>query len=223
MNTSLSKKHLRYGTVLKINMDKVTDPFSTYMLPIFIKPGRTHFILRTPEDKLVKSRVEKNARVRMMNYHKPEDVCFKFYYNRHIVPMREEKVPGCKYLLHGWLHMSNFVFVTDLQTANWCNLTRHSDSLSCTIQFSKSGAWTQETQSISAWSATLPSGRWTGKSRTQRTSMLSNSSSRTTLPCSKKSGSESLQKAVIHLSWISGCSLRCAKKPIYTTNSWTRA
>lgn len=101
MNTSLSKKHLRYGTVLKINMDKVTDPFSTYMLPIFIKPGRTHFILRTPEDKLVKSRVEKNARVRMMNYHKPEDVCFKFYYNRHIVPMREEKVPGCKYLLHG--------------------------------------------------------------------------------------------------------------------------
>ena len=43
-----SKKFLRYGKILKINKDKLKDLENSFILPVFIKPGRTHFMLRTP-------------------------------------------------------------------------------------------------------------------------------------------------------------------------------
>ena len=42
-----NQKYLRYGKVLTMNSHLMTDPEKTFILPIFIKPGRTHFILRT--------------------------------------------------------------------------------------------------------------------------------------------------------------------------------
>lgn len=42
------RKYIRYGHPLFINKEKVVDPENTFILPMFIKPGRTHFILRTP-------------------------------------------------------------------------------------------------------------------------------------------------------------------------------
>lgn len=33
-----------------LNVEKSTDLRKTFILPIFIPPGRTHFILRTPQD-----------------------------------------------------------------------------------------------------------------------------------------------------------------------------
>ena len=75
------------------------DPVNTFVLPIFIKPGRTHFLLRTASDPKVKHRIDRGGKVRMLNYQKREDAHFRFYYNRHIVAQREEKVPGCKYFL----------------------------------------------------------------------------------------------------------------------------
>ena len=95
-SSAITKQHLRYGVVKRINYEFNSDPMSTFALPIFIKPGRTHFIIRTPEDQHIKSRMKKGHRVKMMSYHTKDDVPFKFYYNRHIIPMREEKVPGCK-------------------------------------------------------------------------------------------------------------------------------
>ena len=82
------RKYIRYRNSFFINLEKMKDPETTYILPIFIQPGRTHFMLRTPIDRKIKSRVENKQRVRIMNYQKIEDVHFRFYYNRHIVPVR---------------------------------------------------------------------------------------------------------------------------------------
>ena len=41
-----------------INRDNVSDPVNTFVLPLFVKPGRTHFVLRTPIDKATKERVD---------------------------------------------------------------------------------------------------------------------------------------------------------------------
>lgn len=47
------KRFLRYGKPLLINFEKMRDPINTFVLPIFIQPGRTHFFLRTAADELV--------------------------------------------------------------------------------------------------------------------------------------------------------------------------
>lgn len=88
------KKFIRYGKPLFINLEKVKKPDETFVLPIFIKPGRTHFMLRTSIDHKIKNKVEAGGRVRVLDYQLRSDVHFKFYYNRHIIPHREEKVPG---------------------------------------------------------------------------------------------------------------------------------
>ena len=75
----------------------MTDPDKTFILPIFIKPGRTHFILRTQSDARIKDKIDKGGRVRIKNYQRREDAHFSFYYNRHIVLPRAEKVPACKF------------------------------------------------------------------------------------------------------------------------------
>mmetsp|Transcript_4193 Transcript_4193/g.5590 ORF Transcript_4193/g.5590 Transcript_4193/m.5590 type:complete len:111 (+) Transcript_4193:508-840(+) len=76
-----------------MNEDKMRDPLKTFILPIFIKPGRAHFILRAPSDKRLKDKIDRGARVRIKNYQKREDAHYSFYYNRHIVGYRIEKVP----------------------------------------------------------------------------------------------------------------------------------
>lgn len=91
-----SKKFLRYGKILHINQKHVKDPRNTFVLPTFIKPGRAHFMLRTPQDLKVKERIKGGKTVRCLPYQKQEDAHFKFYYNRHIVAPREERVPACK-------------------------------------------------------------------------------------------------------------------------------
>lgn len=63
-----SKRNLRYGKTLYINHEKVVNPGNTFVLPIFIKPGRTHFMLRTPIDHKIKKKVDAGGRVRILNY-----------------------------------------------------------------------------------------------------------------------------------------------------------
>ena len=43
-----ARQMCRFGKSMLINIEKVTDPNNTFVLPIFIKPGRTHFLLRAP-------------------------------------------------------------------------------------------------------------------------------------------------------------------------------
>ena len=59
-------------------------------------------------DQDVKARVDQGFKVRLLNYQKPGDVHFRFYYNRHIVPHREEKVPKCKL---PFVLLSNYHFI----------------------------------------------------------------------------------------------------------------
>ena len=87
---------LRYREFKTMNMEKIHDPNNTFVLPIFLKPGRTHFMLRTPADKRRQDRASSGASMKLMHYQKQKDAFFRFYYNRHIIPLREEKVPGCK-------------------------------------------------------------------------------------------------------------------------------
>ena len=91
-----AKKLVRYGKVLYLNFSQIRDPANTFVLPLFIKPGSTHFMLRAPEDPRIKARMARGARVRILNYQTKADAHFRFYYNRHVVPFRAERVPGCK-------------------------------------------------------------------------------------------------------------------------------
>ena len=59
---------MRYGEPLYINKEKITDPDNTFVLPIFVKPGRTHFMLRTPIDRKIAAKVANGDRVRVLNY-----------------------------------------------------------------------------------------------------------------------------------------------------------
>lgn len=61
-------KILRYGKPFFINFEQMRDPMNTYVLPIFIKPGRTHFMLRTAMDQQVKQRVDNGIKVNIQNY-----------------------------------------------------------------------------------------------------------------------------------------------------------
>lgn len=98
LTPSTIKGFIRYGKPLLINFEKIRDPANTFVLPLFIKPGRIHFFLRTEADPRVQRKVEKGSKaLRMLTYQNREDAHFRFYYNRHIVANREEKVPGCKY------------------------------------------------------------------------------------------------------------------------------
>ena len=58
-NAEKARQMCRFGKSMLINIEKVTDPNNTFVLPIFIKPGRTHFLLRTPQDERMKARVER--------------------------------------------------------------------------------------------------------------------------------------------------------------------
>ena len=51
-------------------------------------------MLRTPIDQKIKNKVDAGGRIRILDYQTRGDVHFKFYYNRHIIPHRVEKVPG---------------------------------------------------------------------------------------------------------------------------------
>lgn len=120
----LTKKYLRFGKVRMINREKITDLEKTFVLPMFFKPGRTHFILRTAIDKKIKQRVEKGGRVRIMNYQTRNDVHFRFYYNRHIIANREERVPSCKSNLMP-THLIQSVCESAYLTTFLCSLTVH--------------------------------------------------------------------------------------------------
>ena len=50
---SFVNSRLRFRTVRLINAEKVTDVTNTFVLPIFFKPGRTHFMMRTQLDMAV--------------------------------------------------------------------------------------------------------------------------------------------------------------------------
>ena len=69
-----------------------------WILPIFLKPGKCDFVIRTPKDPKIDRLMKLGARPKQLDeFQRPEDAAFKFHYKRHIVDIREEKIPLCKY------------------------------------------------------------------------------------------------------------------------------
>ena len=92
---SLFRRHkeiLRANLAFKrpnlINYELMLNPEQTYVLPIFIKPGQTHFFVRD---------VSLHDSLRVFNRRDNNiDVGHRFYYFRRVIDIREEPVPTCK-------------------------------------------------------------------------------------------------------------------------------
>ena len=87
---------IRFRNYKTINLEQMNDPNKTFVLPLFFKPGRTHVMLRTSADKMVQDRLKNGENVKLKPYQNLKDGFYRFYYNCHIIPIREEKLPGCK-------------------------------------------------------------------------------------------------------------------------------
>ena len=55
------------------------------MLPVFIKPGKQDFIVRTAKDVEIAQRIERGEKVEMLEYQTEKDAAYKFYYIRKLV------------------------------------------------------------------------------------------------------------------------------------------
>ena len=61
-----------------INYSLLEDPKQTYVLPIFIRPGRTHFFIREPLEDFNPILTKQK---------------FVYHYSRHVVQARLEEIP----------------------------------------------------------------------------------------------------------------------------------
>lgn len=94
------KRILRYKRPNVLNLDQVVagDFLDVYVLPIFLHPGSNEWVIRAPENTAVASHIKQHGRgsVKLLDYQTHEDAEFKFYYNRTVVPIRQERIPFCK-------------------------------------------------------------------------------------------------------------------------------
>ena len=69
-----------------INYEMATNPEQTYIVPLLIKPGTTHFFVRDA------------ARQSLLSLNEPilTEKDFRFYYNRQVIQISDEPVPECK-------------------------------------------------------------------------------------------------------------------------------
>jgi len=81
-----------------INYELLTDLESTYVLPIFIKPGRNHFFIRDTEE-IDEENQESSSQ---------EEGGPPFFYSRHIVKVRDEPIPKISKQLEKELTSKNF-------------------------------------------------------------------------------------------------------------------
>ena len=96
------KKRLRYKNPKLINFDKLDDLYNTYVLPIFLQPGKTHFFIRNAYDSSANQQYKFGLR-KLLPYQEVADVGYRWYYNTHICEVREEEIP----LYSKTLKMSN--------------------------------------------------------------------------------------------------------------------
>ena len=96
-----------------INYELMFDFERTYVLPLLIKPGRTHFFVRDvfdiniTTDIMHRRRETLNSRVDTVSSN-PE-AHHKFWYSRHIVDLREEPVPKIPKILKRAFKSETFV------------------------------------------------------------------------------------------------------------------
>ena len=94
------KKKLVFKHPHLINYELMSDPEHTYVLPIFIRPGRTHLFIRDAYDLNYNTDIFNRRRGDSGGLISKQDSTgdvknrgYRFYYSRHIVPVREEPIP----------------------------------------------------------------------------------------------------------------------------------
>lgn len=91
---------LRYPNAKTINEKLVKEGNydKVYVLPIFMQPGKVDFLIRSRYDPQILKKIERKGRdqIRLLPYQRPEDCEFKFYYERHMIEIREDPIPFCK-------------------------------------------------------------------------------------------------------------------------------
>lgn len=76
-----------------INYELIADPENTWVLPIFLRPGRAHMFVKD---------AQKNQLLSMGSLRKRrpdfsiQDLTLDYYYSRHIIEIREEPIPKSK-------------------------------------------------------------------------------------------------------------------------------
>ena len=86
------KKALVYKKPNLINYELIDNLDNAYVLPIFIRPGRTHFFVRDVFNVNFASDLY-HRRLENMKGKPPKDSGYRYYYSRHIISIREETIP----------------------------------------------------------------------------------------------------------------------------------
>ena len=93
------KKKLVFKRPHLINYELMFNVDRSYVIPIFIKPGRTHFFVRDAfdinytTDILHRRRVSVQGSLLSENNSTDANQGYRYYYSRHIIPVREEPIP----------------------------------------------------------------------------------------------------------------------------------
>lgn len=86
----------------------MTSPGQTYVLPIFLPPIQIDWLIRTPADLHAEYDIRTES-IKIEDYQTIQDVKFRFYYNRHVINLREEKIPRFSKILKKVDRATNFV------------------------------------------------------------------------------------------------------------------
>ena len=98
--TEILFRHLRYQKPKFLGLEHVLrgDFEDVWVLPIFLPSGKNEWMIRSHANQEISDHIHRHGRnnVKLLDYQIPEDAEFKYYYNRSIIEIREERVPKCK-------------------------------------------------------------------------------------------------------------------------------
>ena len=87
------KSKLKFKQPNLLNYELLMDLHETFILPIMIKPGRSHFFIRD-YDKFDEDMSSSESFTEEEESKAGQDpLAKKFYYSRHVIPVREEQLP----------------------------------------------------------------------------------------------------------------------------------
>ena len=93
-------RHCRYTTPKLISLEHVLkgDFEDVWVTAMLLPSGKNEWLIRSSKDPEISRHIKKYGRdgVKLLDYQIPEDAEFKYYYNRSVIDLREDRVPLCK-------------------------------------------------------------------------------------------------------------------------------
>lgn len=81
--------HMKFKRPNLINFDKLATEYEKmWVCPMFLRPGKNDFIIRSPHDPEVQAKIEDGEFLDFNDYSIEEDAAFRFYYKRRIIDVR---------------------------------------------------------------------------------------------------------------------------------------